>query len=64
MKRPIFLAVLLVALVAASACSQAAPRYMIYLHARIVEDGGRLPTDSTFGVYQYDAILDSLRRAG
>jgi hypothetical protein len=64
MKRPIFLTALLVALVPASACSQAAPRYMIYLHGRIVEDGGRLPTDSTFGVYQYDAILDSLRQGG
>jgi len=37
---------------------------MIYLHARIVEDEGRLPTDSTFGVYEYDAILDSLRHGG
>jgi dienelactone hydrolase len=37
---------------------------MIYLHARIVEDRGRLPTDSIFGVYEYDAILDSLRQAG
>ncbi len=43
---------------------QASPRYMIYLHARIVEDRGRLPTDSLFGVYEYDAILDSLRHAG
>lgn len=64
MNRLVFLTALLVALVAASACRQASPRYMVYLHGRIVEDGGRLPTDSTFGVYQYDAILDSLRRGG
>lgn len=58
---------LLLLLLAAAACrtpTPAAPRYMIYLHARIVEDQGRLPTDSTFGVYTYDAILDSLRQAG
>jgi pimeloyl-ACP methyl ester carboxylesterase len=40
------------------------PRYLIYLHARIVEEGGRRPTDSVFGTYEYDAILDSLRQAG
>ena len=44
--------------------SQAAPRYLIYLHGKIVETGGRRPTDPAFGVYEYDAILDSLRRAG
>jgi dienelactone hydrolase len=37
---------------------------VIYLHARIVEDEGRHPTDPSFGVYEYDAILDSLRHAG
>lgn len=57
-------AALLLALVAASGCARETPRYLIYLHGKIVEDGGRLPTDSTFGVYQYDAILDSLRRGG
>lgn len=44
--------------------SQTPPRYLIYLHARIVEEGGRRPTDSVFGTYEYDAILDSLRHAG
>jgi hypothetical protein len=39
-------------------------RYAIYLHGRIVEEGGRRPTDPRFGVYEYDAILDSLRQAG
>jgi pimeloyl-ACP methyl ester carboxylesterase len=38
--------------------------YLIYLHGRIVEEKGRRPTDPTFGTYEYDAILDSLRRAG
>ncbi len=64
MTDPIRFPVLLLALLAATACGPSAPRYMIYLHGRIVEDGGRLPTDSTFGVYQYDAILDSLRQGG
>lgn len=41
------------------------PRYVIYLHAKIVETTGeRRPTDSTFGVYDYDAILARFRRAG
>ena len=43
---------------------QAAPRYVIYLHGKIVEGAGRRPTDPAFGIYEYDAILDSLRRAG
>ena len=58
------LSLLLLTLHASLAQPQATPRYMIYLHARIVEDEGRLPTDSTFGVYEYDAILDSLRHGG
>jgi pimeloyl-ACP methyl ester carboxylesterase len=36
-------------------------RHVIFLHGRIVEEKGRRPTDSVFGVYEYDAILDSLR---
>jgi len=42
----------------------AAPHYLIYLHAKIVETQGRHPVDSTYGAYGYDAILDSLRAAG
>lgn len=49
---------------AASGCAQSQPPYLIFLHARIVEEGGRRPTDPRFGVYQYDAILDSLRTSG
>jgi pimeloyl-ACP methyl ester carboxylesterase len=44
--------------------SQSPRGYLIFLHGRIVEEQGRRPTDRTFGVYEYDAILDSLRRAG
>jgi hypothetical protein len=45
--------------------AQAGPRYVIYVHAKIVEETGlRNPTDSVFGVYEYDAILDSLRQSG
>ncbi len=39
-------------------------RVVIYLHGRIVEEKGRRPVDSAFGVYEYDAILDSLRSTG
>ena len=48
------------------ACNEgeAGQRYIIYLHGRIVEDAGRRPTDPEFGVYEYDAILDSLREPG
>lgn len=41
-----------------------AARYVFYLHGRIVEEQGRRPTDPAYGTYEYDAILDSLRRAG
>lgn len=54
----------LLALLAAASRRQPAPRYLIYLHAKIVETQGRLPTDSAYGPYAYDAILDSLRGAG
>jgi hypothetical protein len=64
MPRPTLLSLLLLALLGTSGQAQAAPRYVIYLHARIVEEAGRHPTDPAFGTYEYDAILDSLRRAG
>lgn len=62
-------AALLVLLVPACASGQSAPpaaspRYVFYLHGRIVEERGRRPIDPAFGPYEYDAILDSLRRAG
>lgn len=64
MPRPLIL--LLVALVfpLVAGHSQTAQRYVFYLHGRIVEEGGRRPTDSVFGTYEYDAILDSLRQPG
>lgn len=64
MPRQTLLSLLLLALLGTSGQAQAAPRYVIYLHARIVEESGRRPTDPAFGTYEYDAILDSLRRAG
>jgi hypothetical protein len=39
-------------------------RYVIYLHARIVEEGGRRPTHERFGVYEYQQILDTLAASG
>lgn len=41
-----------------------ARHYIIYAHAKIVESEGRRPTDPAFGVYEYDAILDTMRQAG
>lgn len=39
-------------------------RYLIYLHARIVEEKGRHSTDEQFGTYEYQAILDALAASG
>lgn len=39
-------------------------RYLIYLHARIVEEKGRRPTDERFGTYEYPRILDTLAASG
>jgi len=61
--RATILSLLLLALSGTPAHGQASPRYVIYLHGKIVEDEGRRPTDPSFGIYEYDAILDSLRRA-
>ncbi len=65
MPRRTSLSILLLALLATPAQGQAAPRYLIYLHARIIEEQQTpRPTDSVFGVYEYLGILDSLRHAG
>ena len=57
---------LLASLLLTAACaSQSAPqRYIIYAHAKIVETEGRRPTDPAYGIYEYDAILDTMRQAG
>ncbi len=47
-----------------AAAAQDSTRYVFYLHGRIVEEGGRRPVSPEYGVYEYDAILDSLRAAG
>ncbi len=39
-------------------------RYLIYLHARIVEEKGSRPTDERFGTYEYQQILDTLAASG
>jgi len=39
-------------------------RYLIYLHGRIVEEQGRRPTHPTYGVYEYDKILQALAGRG
>jgi hypothetical protein len=64
MPRTTVLSLFLLALLGTPGQAQAAARYVIYVHGRIVEEEGRRPTDAAFGVYEYDAILDSLRRAG
>jgi hypothetical protein len=64
MPRAALHSLLLTVLLASSAQGQTASRYVIYLHGRIVEEAGRHPTDPVYGIYEYDAILDSLRHAG
>jgi hypothetical protein len=39
-------------------------RYLIYLHAKIVEEKGSRPTDERFGPYEYAEILDTLAALG
>ena len=39
-------------------------RYLFYLSGYIVEAGNRRPTSPRFGVYEYDQILESLKRGG
>jgi hypothetical protein len=67
--------VLLLSLVATPAAAQqittafpAAPdataTYLIYLHGRVVENLGPRPTDSSFGLYDYPAILEALASKG
>jgi peptidoglycan-N-acetylglucosamine deacetylase len=36
-------------------------KYVIYLHGRIVEEKGLRPTDSRYGTYEYQQILDALK---
>jgi hypothetical protein len=65
MSRSTLMTLCLFALVTRTATSQTTQRYVIYLHGRIVEvQQDRRPTDERFGIYEYDAILDSLRRPG
>jgi hypothetical protein len=65
MPRPSLIVLFLLALVTRPGQSQTSTRYVIYLHGRIVETKqDRRPTDDTFGTFEYDAILDSLRRPG
>lgn len=39
-------------------------RYLFYLHGYIVEAGNTRPASPKFGVYEYEEILESLRRGG
>ncbi|HEX2166915.1 MAG TPA: alpha/beta hydrolase [Longimicrobiales bacterium] len=39
-------------------------RYVIYLHARILEEEPTQPIDERFGVYEYQQILDTLAASG
>jgi hypothetical protein len=70
-RHPVAAPAALLAILLVPACSSGqadppapSPRYAFYLHGRIVEGQGRRPIDPAFGAYEYDAILDSLRRAG
>jgi dienelactone hydrolase len=39
-------------------------RYLIYLHGRIIEEQGRRPMHPTWGLYEYDRILEALAGGG
>ena len=39
-------------------------RCLIYLHGRIIEDQGRRPTSPTWGVYEYQKVLEALATDG
>jgi hypothetical protein len=39
-------------------------KYLFYLHGRIIEEKGSRPTDPRYGVYEYQAILDTFRQFG
>jgi hypothetical protein len=64
MKRLLALSLLVVVVCALACHASAAPaRYVIYVHGKAVEEGGRRPS-TEFGVYEYDAILKALRDEG
>jgi len=42
----------------------AASRYLIYLHGKIIEDEGLRPESPRFGIYEYEAILDAFAERG
>ena len=42
----------------------AGARYVIYLHGRIIEDLGPRPTHPTWGVYEYQQVLESIAASG
>lgn len=46
------------------AAIDSAKTYVIYLHGRVVEDGGPRPNDPRFGRYDYPAVLDALASRG
>jgi hypothetical protein len=64
MPRALLLSLVALGFLASPGRAQSPPRYLIYLHGRIIEDEGRRPTSPDFGTYEYDAILDILRRSG
>jgi hypothetical protein len=39
-------------------------KYIFYLHGRIIEEQGIRPTDSRYGVYEYEQILYTFRERG
>ena len=38
--------------------------HVIYLHGRIIENSGPMPTDSGYGVYDYPGVLEALSSRG
>lgn len=59
------MAALVILLAFGGSRAEESPRYMIYLHGRIVQETQDLrPVHPRFGAYEVEAILDSLRSRG
>lgn len=52
------------ALVAPPAAPDPARRYVFYLHGKIIEDRGRRPRHPSWGIYEYDRVLEALAATG
>lgn len=62
--RYLLLLIFLGAVLAVKGVGAANQTYIIYLHGRIIEDEGPMPTHPQFGLYDYPAIVEALGSRG